>query len=136
MYTIRRSKTITEQLALLYSDGTVADILDVSVDVDTITADYFRCRDALVNADKKLREARSKGETGAFYEAYSRLGSAVADYFSVIFGKENTCRIIEFYEGKYVEMLAQVVPFINEKFAPAIGKAKELRIKQLKRIKR
>lgn len=136
MYVISRSENIKETLCLKNKDGTTAAQIDVVVDIDTIAADYIKKRDILVAAEKSLKLAQKSGNSEGFKHAYGLYGSAIVDLCEVVFGKENTCKILEFYDNRYVEMLTQVIPFINERFTPAIYRAVGERKKQLKKLHR
>lgn len=136
MYNLMRSVCITETLCLRNKDNTVAEEIKLLVDVDTIAADFITKQDTLLAARKSLKAAQKRGNERGFAQAYELYASAIVDFFEVVFGKENTCKILEFYDGRYVEMLMQVLPFINESFVPAVYRSIEYRKKQLKKLRR
>ena len=136
MYVIKRSENIKETLCLENKDGTIAAKIDVVVDVDTISADYIKKQDTLIAAQKAMKMAQKSGNNAGFKHSYELYAAAIVDFMGVVFGKENTCKILEFYDNRYVEMLMQVIPFIKEKFTPAIYRSVGERKKQLKNLRK
>jgi hypothetical protein len=53
-------------------------------------------------------------------KAQEAFGTAVIAIFAVLFGKENTDKIIAFYDGRYAEMLSDIMPFIEDALLPKI----------------
>ena len=49
----------------------------------------------------------------------------------MIFGDQQTTRLLAFYENNYTELLLDIVPFINDVILPPIKELKEERKKQL-----
>ena len=112
---IQRAKAITEVLELCDANGgTVAEIA-VEADVDKIAAGYRKAEIAIVNAQTAAQNAGN--------DAYMQLGAAITSLFQLIFGESGTDKIIEYFDGRYTEMLLQVMPFIREVVVPAVQKA-------------
>ena len=55
----------------------------------------------------------------------------VPAFFAVIFGEETAGKIVEFYEGRWTEMLLDLFPFINNEIMPKIRAASADRKAQL-----
>lgn len=125
MYQITRKNRIKEQLQLCHADGTVALTVDVDLNVDEISARVNKAYDALGAAQLTLQKTP---ESTAALESY---GNAVIAVFNVIFGEENSAKLIAFYENNYTEMLLDVFPFINDEIMPKIREASAARRKQL-----
>ena len=125
MYQVTRQNRIKEQLQLCHADGTVALTADVDLNVDMIANRVSKAYETLGIAQLALQEAPNDG---AAMEAY---GNAVISVFNVIFGEENTQKIVEFYENNWTEMLLDLFPFINNEIMPKIREASADRKAQL-----
>lgn len=80
----------------------------------------------VLEAQGRLREVQAKIETlaknkvGITQELIQYLGETVLYLFGVAFGKENTDKIVAFYEGNYDEMLLKVYPFFINHYLPEL----------------
>ena len=122
MYIVKRSEKITETLRLQADDGTTKDI-DITVDVDVIASEFVKRQAAFIAAQRRMIALQKSGRKAGFENAYIEYGSALIDFFTVVFGKENTLAIADFFENSYIEMMMQLFPFINERIAPAIKRS-------------
>ena len=125
MYTITRKNRIKEQLQLCHADGTVALTADVDLNVDEIAGRVNKAYEALGMAQNALQK---NAESAQLMEAY---GNTVTAFFAVIFGEETAGKIVEFYEGRWTEMLLDLFPFINNEIMPKIREASADRKAQL-----
>ena len=126
MYQITRNHVV-EDLEL--DDNGKKLTLHVDLNVDTILRRYLKAAGELAQA----RQAASKGSTEERIEA---LGVAILNLFSVIFGDDQAKQLIDFYDGAYTEMLADVTPFINDVVAPKVSEAQQRIMSQYKNVKR
>ena len=124
-YTVTRKNRIKEQLQLCHADGTVALVCDVDLNVDVIANRVSKAYETLAIAQNTLQESPRDARA---MEAY---GNAVIAVFDVIFGEENTQKIVEFYENNWSEMLLDLFPFINNEIMPKIQEASDERKAQL-----
>ena len=113
-YQIKKSSRIIEELELLGEDGSVEKTINVDINTDRIAGGYRKAEINLLNAQRNIK----KGETA---EALENYGKAVIDLFRIVFGYENTDIMLEYFDGKYTDMLIQVMPFINDVVKPAIS---------------
>lgn len=124
-YQIKRKNRVVEKLELCNADGSVALAVDVDINVDDIGGKIAAAQKALVAAQEQISKD-SKSD-----EAKEAFGSAVISLFIVLFGEEDTERILAFYDGRYTEMLVDVFPFINDVVMPRVREASESRKEQL-----
>lgn len=124
-YKIQRKNRIKEELQLCHADGSVALSIDVDLNVDDMAGRLAKAQDTLAQAQNTARDNPTSEEA---LEAY---GNAIGSLFTVLFGEDNTVKILEFYEGNYSEMLLDVFPFINDVIMPAIREASASRKDQL-----
>ena len=113
-YQIKKSSRITEELELLGEDGSIEKTINVDINTDRIAGGYRKAEIDLLNAQRNVK----KGESS---EALENYGKAVIGLFRLIFGDENTNIMLDFFDGKYTDMLIQVMPFINDVVKPAIS---------------
>lgn len=113
-YQIKKSSRIIEELELLGEDGSVEKTINVDINTDRIAGGYRKAEIDLLNAQRNVK----KGESS---EALENYGKAVIGLFRLIFGDENTNIMLDFFDGKYTDMLIQVMPFINDVVKPAIS---------------
>lgn len=125
MYQITRNHVV-EDLEL--DDNGKKLQLHVDLNVDTIMRRYLQVAGELAKAQQAVR----KGMTEEKVEA---LGVAILNVFSVIFGDDQAKQLIDFYDGAYTEMLADVAPFINDVIAPKVSEAQQRIMHQYQSIK-
>jgi hypothetical protein len=124
-YQIKRKNRVVEKLELCNADGSVALAVDVDINVDDIGGKIAAAQKALVAAQEQVSKD-SKSD-----EAKEAFGSAVISLFIVLFGEEDTERILAFYDGRYTEMFVDVFPFIDDVVMPRVREASESRKEQL-----
>ena len=116
MHELKRSKKIYEEVKI--GD----EILTVNISADTALKEFNKNFNAVVAAENQLKQLT--GGTDADIEqvvdAYSQ---AVIGLLRLLFGEENTEKILTFYENNYVEMVNEVFPFVLDVILP---KVKEL----------
>jgi hypothetical protein len=122
-YQIKRKSKIQETLELVSGDTTLP--INVDIDIDRMGAAISDAQDVLVMAQKLIEQEPHSAKA---QEAY---GSAIIALFAVVFGKENTEKILAFYDGNYEEMLIDVCPFISDVIMPKVKEASEARKAQL-----
>ena len=64
-------------------------------------------------------------------EAYARLGDAVIALLEAVFGEEDTRRLLDYFEGRYIEMVRQVGPWIENVAVPRIREIAQKNRKQI-----
>lgn len=124
MYQVTRKNRIKETLQLCHPDGTVAEEINVDLNVDVIAGRMNKAYEALGMAQNAL-------EADSTPEMMEQYGKAVMAVFDVIFGEDGCRRIVQFYENNYTEMLLDLFPFINDEIMPKIREASEDRKQQL-----
>ena len=124
-YQIKRKQRVRETLELCNSEGNVELTVHVDIDLDVMGGRIANAHDVLRMANELVAEKPDSEE------AQEAFGAAVIALFAVIFGKDNADKIIEYYEGRYTEMLLDVFPFINEAVMPKVKEASASRKQQL-----
>ena len=115
-YQIHRKANISEDLEFFCKEDKLT--IHVEINPDAIIREYRVNENAIIAARLELKKSAGEIDT-SMYEAF---GKAVIGLFNVVFSKEDTEKILEFYEGNYTEMMGDVMPFITEVVAPAIEK--------------
>lgn len=126
MYEIKRKGKIKETLKVT-DDGGKELTLAVDLNIDDILGHYNIARRALADAQTA---AKQKDE-----DAAAKMGQAIMALFTVVFGAEQTNTLVSFYENRYTEMLADLMPFLSEAVIPKINDAMQQRAAQYKAFK-
>lgn len=119
MYTIKRNHLVED---LTIEDNGKTLELKVDINVDSILQMYNNAQYRIAQAAQNAKGAMDKKDMDAVEEA---MGDAVLSLFEVIFGKEQTQKIIEFYGNKAFEMLSDISPFITDVVAPKVKEAQQ-----------
>ena len=120
-YKAKRSKLLKEDFELVDENDKVVHTLHVSLDADDMTVRIGRKYTALTKALAETTEAQRKAESAEdAVKNIETLGRAVADLLEAVFGPEGTQTIISFYEGRYIEMSREVLPFISQCIIPRL----------------
>jgi predicted naringenin-chalcone synthase len=126
MYQIVRNHVV-EDLEL--EDNGKKLVLHVDMNVDKILGRYLQVAGELAQAQRAVRAEQTD-------EKVEALGAAILNVFSVIFGDAQAKQLVDFYDGAYMEMLADVTPFINDVVAPKVNEAQQRIMQQYKNVKR
>ena len=126
MYQIVRNKVVED---LEIDDNGKKLVIQVDFNVDSMLRRYLQVSGELVKAQAALKN----GET---QERVEKLGEAILNVFNVIFGVDQTKQIVDFYDGAYMEMLAEVAPFISDVVAPKINEAQQRIMSKYQTVKR
>ncbi len=121
-YQITRKAKITETLELYRADGSLAETINVDLDIDLMGGRVNKARENMAIAQLELEKDNRNVEA---------FGRAVLSLFNVIFGEDGTRRIVDFYDGKEGEMLLDLFPFINNVIMPQVEAASAARKQQL-----
>lgn len=111
-YQIKKSSRITEQMEFLGEDNQVVLTIDVDIDADRLSQKYRA-------TEMRLMECREQAEGGSA-EGLQAYGTAVLAFFDLVFGEENTQKMLAYFDGNYTDMFLQVTPFIQHVVKPAI----------------
>lgn len=119
MYQIKRNH-IVEDLEIEDNGKTLT--LKVDLNVDTILHQYNAAQYKIAQASQDAKQAANDKDLA---KAETAMGNAVLGLFEVIFGEDQTQKIIDFYGDKPLEMLGDIAPFISEVVAPKIMTAQQ-----------
>ena len=111
-FQVKRKQQVEEELELLDEKGNVIHVIHVSLHADDVAGALSEKYVGLVSEQARISQAVLKGTTEEKMESYERLGNMIISLFQVVFGEENTQTIVEFYKGRYTEMLQELNPFI------------------------
>lgn len=130
---IRRTEKIHDTIELCTELGEVRESLEFTVDIDAIAGELRKNLTAITSAEQALKKAASDKDYSTAYEQY---GKAVSGILAVCFGSENARRIVEFFEGNYIEVSVAIVPYIYDTVLPRVNESLERRREQLRGIYR
>lgn len=111
MATIKKQALINTRLVL--REGLFKrKVVHVKHHVDDLIRGYDEAQKELEYAEKTLRENPSDMTS-------ERFGEAVVKLLQVVFGPSSD-DILEWYEGRYIEMMADIYPFIQDEIVPKL----------------
>lgn len=122
-YQVGRSKRIEETLDLVDSEGVVQCAIPVKLNVSDIARQYRTQYLQLAKAQQAyaaLQQAQGGEKAVAVERAEESLGDAVLGLFRLVFGEDGLQQILNFYDGCYLEMLENILPFLTNVVAPAV----------------
>ena len=96
--------------------------LKVDINVDSILQQYNKAQYRIAQASQAAKEAVNEKDMEKVEE---EMGNAIFGLFEVVFGQDQTQKIIEFYDNKALEMLGDIAPFITDVVAPKIQEAQQ-----------
>ena len=99
---------------VVFRNGRKRMKIKLNLYVDDILQSYDKAQQRLVEAEKAIRTAGTQ-------ESSIEYGRAATDLLQTVFGIECTAAIIKFYEGRYIQMLADVYPFIQKEILPHLN---------------
>lgn len=114
-YQAKRKKLYTEDFELTEEDGRVIHTLHVSLDPDSMAVKLSEKHAALVRALQDINKMKEEN-TGVL----ETIGNAVTDILEAVFGQEDAETIIDFYQGRYIEMCKEVIPFVTDVVVPQV----------------
>lgn len=133
-YQVSRHKRVIEDLELTDESGNVIETLHIDLDADVMARQLSVKHLALINAQKAMQNAQDSQEADKKLEV---IGNTVTDLFEAVFGPDNTRKIINFYDNRYIEMCQEVLPFVVNIVIPKVrSAAKESRDKLLQTYNR
>ena len=135
-YQIKRRNHYVEQLELVGEAGKVVHTLNIDLDPGVVAEDLSRKYLDLVNAREEIDQLKLE-KPEELVEAYERLGNAAISMISAVVGKENTEVILKFYDGRYNDLILEVIPFIRDVVVPEVRRmAQEQKKEVLKKYNR
>jgi len=104
-YKLKKSKQLIEQIEL--DDNT---ILNVKINVGEMSMTFNEEYNKVLRAQELEKSV----------ENLQILGETTIEFIGFVIGKENTEILLKYYENNYMELLEQIVPFIEECVKPAM----------------
>lgn len=105
-YQIQKVPRISEDLELLGEDGSVELTIHVELSVERIASQYRKVQLEMAKA-RKMNDVESYGR-------------AVLSLINLVFGEDGMQQLLAYYNGDYVDMSIQILPFIQNRIYPAV----------------
>lgn len=135
-YQIKRRNHYVEQLELVDESGRIAHTLNIDLDPGVVAEDLSKKYLDLMKTKEEVDQLKLE-KPEELVEAYEQLGNAAISMIAAVFGKENTEVILKFYDGRYNDLILEVVPFIRDVVVPEVRRmAQEQRKEILKKYNR
>lgn len=117
-YQAKRKKLYIEEFELVEEDGRVVHTLHVSLDPDSMAQKLSEKHIALVRALQDINGISA----GQSEEVLEKVENAVTDILEAVFGLDDAQTIINFYQGRYIELCSAVIPFVTDVVVPKVRK--------------
>lgn len=114
-YQAKRKKLYTEDFELTEEDGRVIHTLHVSLDPDSMAVKVSEKHAALVRALQDINQTKENSDG-----VLEKIGNAVTDILEAVFGQQDAKTVIDFYQGRYIEMCREVIPFVTDVVVPQV----------------
>lgn len=109
MTTIRATSAISDTIQLVKDSGEMLEFKFSFVPSVTLIKRIRALQVAQVEAQKQPDDAK-----------VAAIGAVIVDLFTLIFGKQNTENILEFYGKSYDLMLMDLFPYIRDEIIPKV----------------
>jgi hypothetical protein len=117
-FKLERKKRIVKEIEL---NG---EIIRAEITPDAIIQQFNRCRNDIIRAQAEIAKAQTQKTADSDLEkSYQAFGDAIISLLKLVFGQENTGKIIEFYQSNYTEMIEMIFPFIEDEIIPEFQEA-------------
>ena len=123
MYQLKKSAPFEDDIELLDESGNVVRTIHISLCLDKLLGRYNETVNALKAAEVAIDPKDDKS-----LEAY---GQIVMQLLRLIFG-DNADVILSHYEGRYLEMLDNTMPYVFHTIGPELRKLSRQRMDALK----
>ena len=131
-YKIKRQQQYLEELHLCDTRGTTKHIIPVDLSADGLLNNVRSRYLELIKAHKEVEDLKSKiSSKEDMDEITEKMGNIVLALFESVFGTEGTNIIVNFYENRMVEMITEVLPFIQNVVLPAVNKIEKSKRKSV-----
>lgn len=113
-YQAKRRQRFEEDFELVNESGEVEHALHVSLDADDMITKITRKYTDMIKVLSETTEAKRRADNPeSIADSIDKLGGAVVTLFQAVFGEEDTKKIVDFYDNRYIEMCKEVTPFIT-----------------------
>ena len=119
-YTINRKAHVVDEIKL--EDNGKELTVKVDLQVERILKEYNAAWAEIGRAQKRIRELQ--GSEG-IEDAAAETGAAIMALFRLLFGADQTQEILDWYDGAYLELLGDFLPYITETIVPKVKAAQE-----------
>ena len=99
----------------VYIDG---EEIPVVLDIYHRVNDLRRKQVELIHAQTAIKQAKGTEDISVVEGAYEAFGNAIISILELIFGDDGAQKIVNYYEGKYDELLYEITPYINDVILP------------------
>lgn len=131
-YLIKRTSHFTDELKFTTDSGEVVACIPVDLDIDRIAQDLYKRYFDLIHVQQETAKLQVHEQTPeALAAQMEKLNGTVAALYHLLFGEENTSRMLAFFDGNYTELLAQTYPYLVDVVIPAIRERADARKKEL-----
>jgi len=126
------SNRVVKSFKLIDKNGAVIDTITIYVEIENIATMFNARLQILTEAERELRRAQKTKNTIEFDKSAEKYAVATKAFIELIFGDENTSKLFDFYDNRYIDMAKAIAPFIKKELLPAINNYKKAKKVELK----
>lgn len=126
MYTLVQNQNFLDDIQLQKTDGTT-EVLHISLSISPDVIKQYR------QLQIKLMALEKERKSGFNEETVAKVGAVVVDVFKLLFGENNTQKLLEFYMNDFTQMAAELFPYIQGEIVPRFQQAAKSRKQALKK---
>lgn len=126
MYVIQKSKLIKD--SILMEDGEKKLQINFELDPSFAAKQYWKYAGELYKWKVKSKKAPSP-------ENIKILGDSFLALLKIVFGEENTEKILEFYDGNFAHLMEDIYPYLVNEIFPKMRKESQRKAKELRKIR-
>lgn len=104
-----------EDLELVDEQGNVMDTIHICLDPDVMAKRLSEKHLAVMRVTQRIQEVDPDKDPVGMMKA---VGDAVRDMLEAVFGVDDTEIILNFYHGRYMEIIQNVLPFVLNTVVP------------------
>ena len=124
MFTVIQPQQYIDDIKLQRADGT-SEILHIALNLTPqVLGRYRQLQVKLLNVQKQSSDDPSKVE---------EIGKIVIELFQLLFGEQNTQKLLEFYDDDFVSMCSEMFGYIQDSILPQINKVAKNKKAAMKR---
>lgn len=128
MYKAKRLPKIKESFQIVDENDEVLNTIEVVIsDLDKFASRFNKAHAKFMMVQNSIDENPSP-------QAHEEIGNCIIELMRVVFNDDGAERILEAYEGEFIEMFSTIFPFIKAKILPRIKAVSKERKKMLKTL--
>lgn len=132
-YKLQRAKRLIEDIELCDDNGNVVKTIHVDLDVETMAMQINKAKNQLIRIEQMIKkDTKPKSlDFSQSVDLWEDYGNAFVVMLRLVFGDDNAEAVINHYENRLGELVAEITPFLQQVVLPAVEAGQKERAKRL-----